>query len=268
VRAIRSLAILTVAKFVVLIGLVFAGIRLFVMPPTGAAPLPAGEFDFGAATLLLIYAYTGFESAVVPAGEARDPARDMPRALLLALGLVALLYLAIQLVATAAVPDLATSTTPLLDAAAVLLGPVGAIILMLGVLASVGGNLLGAIFSVTADFVCTGARWVAAQVVCRRASEVPHSGEFHCHVRRRVVPAGGLGDVHFPGGDGHPVATSDVHPGLCGGASPACPSVATGRFRPAGRSAGADSRYCRQHFAADRGEARIAAGDGGVRAGR
>ena len=147
VRAIRSLAILTIAKLFVLIGLVFAGIRLFVMPLTGDAPLPAGERDFGAATLLLIYAYVGFESAVVPAGEARDPARDMPRALLLGLGVVALLYLAIQLVATAAVPDLATSTTPLLDAAAVLLGPGGAIILMLGVLASVGGNLVGAIFS-------------------------------------------------------------------------------------------------------------------------
>ena len=147
VRAIRSLAILTIAKLFVLIGLVFAGIRLFVMPLTGDAPLPAGELDFGAATFLLIYAYVGFESAVVPAGEARDPARDMPRALLLSLGVVALLYLAIQLVATAAVPDLATSTTPLLDAAAVLLGPVGAMILMLGVLASVGGNLVGAIFS-------------------------------------------------------------------------------------------------------------------------
>ncbi len=58
------------------------------------------------------------------------PARDMPLGLLLALGVVTLLYALIQMVSMAAVPDIAASTSPLLDAASILISPVGAIILI------------------------------------------------------------------------------------------------------------------------------------------
>jgi amino acid transporter len=148
VRAIRSLAILTVLKLTALFLLVGAGIVFL-----GADILPRFESgfpavrDIGAATLLVVYAFSGFESAVIPAGESRNPGRDMPLGLLLALGVVTLLYVLIQMVSMAAVPDIATSTSPLLDAASVLIGPVGVIILILGVIASVGGNLVGAMFS-------------------------------------------------------------------------------------------------------------------------
>ncbi len=148
VRAVRSLAVLTVLKFAVLIGLVIIGLAMFGgevvrqvswQPPTGS--------DMGAVIVLLIYAYVGFEQAVVPAGEARNPARDMPRGLLLGLAGVAVLYVLIQMVSMAVVPDIATSTTPLLDVAATLLGPLGAALLMLGVVASVGGNLVSTTFT-------------------------------------------------------------------------------------------------------------------------
>ena len=148
VRAIRSLAVLTVLKFAVLIGVVVVGVAVLggdVVRQVRLAP-PQG-IDLGAAILLLIYAYVGFESAVVPAGEARNPRRDMPRGLLLGLLAVALLYLLIQLVSMAAVPGIATSSAPLLDVAAALLGPVGAGLLMLGVVASVGANLVGTTFT-------------------------------------------------------------------------------------------------------------------------
>ena len=101
----------------------------------------------GAVIVLLIYAYVGFEQAVVPAGEARNPARDMPRGLLLGLTVVVILYVLIQMMSMAVVPDIAASPTPLLDVAATLLGPLGAGLLMLGLLASVGGNLVGTTFT-------------------------------------------------------------------------------------------------------------------------
>lgn len=148
VRAIRSLAILTVLKLAALFLLVGVAVILL-----GDEVLPRFESEIpavgslGAATLLLVYAFAGFESAVIPAGEARNPARDMPLALLLALGAVALLYVVIQMVSMAAVPDIADSTSPLLDAASALIGPIGAFVLMLGIIASVGGNLVGAMFS-------------------------------------------------------------------------------------------------------------------------
>ncbi len=148
VRAIRSLATLTAAKLAALFLLVSVGAGYLgsdLLPRfDGAVPSAS---DVGLAALLLTYAYGGFEFAVIPAGESRNPARDMPIALLLALGVVALLYLSIQLVSMAAVPDIATSTSPLLDAASALMGPIGSVILMLGVVASVGGNLVAGIFS-------------------------------------------------------------------------------------------------------------------------
>ncbi|HCD87112.1 MAG TPA: cationic amino acid transporter, partial [Algoriphagus sp.] len=86
---------------------------------------------------------------VVPAGEAKRPERDMPLGLLLGLGIVAILYMLIQLVSQAAVPDLASSTTPLLDASSALFGEIGAVILMIGVATSVIANLISSMFSAT-----------------------------------------------------------------------------------------------------------------------
>lgn len=147
-ESIRSLALFTIIKFSVLILFVFGGLLYLgsdVLPSLNAPMPPAG--DLGAAVLLLIYAFVGFEGAVVPAGEAKNPEHDMPLALLLGLGSVVLLYMMIQLVSQAAVPDLASSVSPLLDASAALFGGIGAIILMIGVVTSVTGNLVGTIFS-------------------------------------------------------------------------------------------------------------------------
>ena len=147
VRAIRSLGMFTVLKFIALLGLVFFGFPYLGLPDVDAMRQGSLAPDIGGAILLLMYAYVGFESATVPAGEARNPARDMPRALLLGTLVAGLLYLCIQLISMAALPDLANTTTPLLDVAAVLFGDTGAVLLMAGLVASVGGNLLGAIFS-------------------------------------------------------------------------------------------------------------------------
>lgn len=148
VQTMRSLAVLTVMKFIPLVALVVFGLA-YLGPdafPVADTPLPAAG-DFGAATLLLIYAYVGFESAVVPAGEAKNPARDMPRGLIMGLAVVTVLYILIQAVSVAVHPGVAGSDSPLLDVADALIGPVGAVLLMGGVVASVGGNMVGSIFS-------------------------------------------------------------------------------------------------------------------------
>ncbi|MDN3202812.1 APC family permease [Algoriphagus sediminis] len=147
-ESMKSMGLFTLIKFTVLIGLVFSGVIMLgpeVIPSFDSA-LPMGS-DIGAATLLLIYAFVGFEGAVVPAGEAKNPERDMPLGLILGLAVVVFLYMAIQLVSQAAVPDLASTKTPLLDASAALFGEPGAIFLMVGVTTSVIANLIGAMFS-------------------------------------------------------------------------------------------------------------------------
>jgi len=150
VESIRSMTLFTVIKFAVLILLPLGGFILLgsEVIPSFDSPIPPSA-DLGAAALLLIYAFVGFEGAVVPAGEAKRPERDMPLGLLLGLAVVAALYIVIQLVSQAAVPDLANSKTPLLDVSAGLFGPVGAILLMVGVAASVLANLVSSMFSAT-----------------------------------------------------------------------------------------------------------------------
>lgn len=150
IESIRSMTLFTVIKFAVLILLPLGGFILLgsEVIPSFESPIPPSE-DLGAAALLLIYAFVGFEGAVVPAGEAKRPERDMPLGLLLGLAVVAILYMVIQLVSQAAVTDLANSKTPLLDVSASLFGPIGAIVLMVGVAASVLANLVSSMFSAT-----------------------------------------------------------------------------------------------------------------------
>jgi amino acid transporter len=147
-NAMGALGGLTVLKFVPLVALVAWGLAQ--MPQQVLAHLsPAAPPDgnLGAALLLVFYAFVGFESGLVPAGEARDPRRDMPRALFWALGVVSVLYFALQAVSLAALPELAGSTRPLVEVGDRLFGPSGAILVLVGMTASIGGNLAGALFS-------------------------------------------------------------------------------------------------------------------------
>ena len=59
------------------------------------------------AMLLAVFAFVGFEASLVSAGETRDPRRDMPFAIAASLLIVLVLYLGVQVVCMAAVPDLA-----------------------------------------------------------------------------------------------------------------------------------------------------------------
>lgn len=95
-------------------------------------------------SIVLLFAFTGVESALVVGGELRDPARTVPRGILLGMGGVTILYLSIQLVAQGVLgPTLAGATTPLADAAGAAIGPWGRQLLLLGVVVSTFGYLSG-----------------------------------------------------------------------------------------------------------------------------
>ena len=61
------------------------------------------------AALLLIFAYGGFENTAAPAGEFKNPRRDIPFALLVEIGIVTTLYVAVQWVALGTVSDLGSN---------------------------------------------------------------------------------------------------------------------------------------------------------------
>ena len=93
------------------------------------------------AMLLLVYAYGGFEGALFVGGETTNPKRDTPIALLTALGVVCVIYTAVQFAVVAILPDAGASTRPLADAAQRFLGPAGGIAIALAALVSAYGYL-------------------------------------------------------------------------------------------------------------------------------
>jgi len=101
----------------------------------------AGFSEWLRALLLLMFAYGGFESAVIPLAEAKNPRRDAPSALLLGLSAAAVLYLAAQITVLATLSEPAAASRPLADAARVMLGGTGAILITIAALISVYGWL-------------------------------------------------------------------------------------------------------------------------------
>ena len=122
----------TVAKLLPL--LLFIVVGLFTMRGENLHVATAPTADSVArASLLLLFAFLGVESALVPSGEVRDPARTVPRAIFLAMGAVSLLYVSVQVVAQGLLGDaLAGDPTPLASAAAVAMGPAGRTLMLVG----------------------------------------------------------------------------------------------------------------------------------------
>ena len=144
----RFNAAATVAKLLPLALLIVVGLvtmrwsnLAWTSPPSAAA--------VSRASVLLVFAFLGVESALVPSGEVEDPARTVPRAVFTAMAVVALLYVAIQLVAQgllgAALPG---DPTPLASAAGVALGPAGRTLILVGSAVSMFAYVSGMILAV------------------------------------------------------------------------------------------------------------------------
>ena len=121
-----------------------AGIAIALTPPWPApGPVPTLT-EFEAGLLIVLYAFVGFESAVIPAGETRNPARVLPRAIYLTIGVTTLLYFLVQLAFVSALPGGGVDDkAPLIDLGAWLAGPFGATALTFAALASLAGSLHG-----------------------------------------------------------------------------------------------------------------------------
>jgi amino acid transporter len=143
-----SLAInfFTVSKLAPL--LAFMAVGLFFIEPVNFE----GMFDlsgggFGAAVLMLMFAFGGYELITIPASESLSPRRDAPRALLLTIAIVCAVYFLVQLVAAGTLSSLETSGTPLADAAEAFGGAGFGIIIAIGGLLSIAGSNAGSMLA-------------------------------------------------------------------------------------------------------------------------
>lgn len=136
----RAVNLFTWAKAVPL--LVFVGVGLFFVRSDRVELLALPQAGtLREASLLLIFAFGGFENANVPAEEVKNPRRDLPIALLTAVAVTAVLYVLIQVVALGTLPDLARDPTPLASAARQFMGAGGGTLMTLGAVISTIGSL-------------------------------------------------------------------------------------------------------------------------------
>jgi basic amino acid/polyamine antiporter, APA family len=132
--------LITVGKLAALFAFVVIG--LFYLQPENFKfyALPERS-SFSKAVLILIFAFFGFEMALVPAGEVKDPKKAFPFALLFALVAVSVVYVLVQVVSIGTLPDLGISQRPLAEAASNFMGQYGAALIAAAALMSILGNL-------------------------------------------------------------------------------------------------------------------------------
>jgi APA family basic amino acid/polyamine antiporter len=139
----RLNTVTTVAKLLPLLLIIVVG-AFAVRPENFAVVAAPAASDVARTSVLLIFAFAGIESALVPSGEVRDPARTVPRAIFIAMLGITLLYLALQLVAQGVLgAELGAQPTPLAEVAGRVLGPWGRSLLLVGAAVSMFGYVSG-----------------------------------------------------------------------------------------------------------------------------
>ncbi len=144
---VRTLSVFTFLKAIPLILLVLIGLRSVGPEVLFPASIPTID-DVGGTTLLLIYAFVGFEQVLISAGETANPRRTIPKALLGTVVVTAAFYFLIMLVYVSVLGDEAANGGTLVDIGGRLLGPVGATVITLTAVFSIGGNLSGTMLTV------------------------------------------------------------------------------------------------------------------------
>ena len=134
--------VVTIGKLLPLIFFILVGI-FYVKPVNFNAVQAAtgmGQASFGAAALLIFYAFTGFESIAVAAEDMDNPEKNVPKAIILVILFVSIFYMFIQVICIGILgTNLATSQAPIADAANVFMGPLAKAMITAGTLISIGG---------------------------------------------------------------------------------------------------------------------------------
>jgi amino acid transporter len=124
--------------------LAFVAVGVFFMDVERLRPdasVPVNDLATGA--LLLIFAYGGYETVPVPAGEARDPRSAVPFALIMTIVVVTIVMVLVQVVTLGTLEQATRTATPLADAAGVFMGAAGVLLLTVGATISTSGNSMG-----------------------------------------------------------------------------------------------------------------------------
>jgi len=139
-RAIGALNILTLLKILPILILIGLGLSHVSSETLLPSQLPALD-QMGGTALLLMYAFIGFEGAVVTAGETKNPRSALPKALIFTVLAITGLYFLIQLTYVSVMPPGSESGAPLVEMGRILAGHWGGVMIICAAIFSVGGNL-------------------------------------------------------------------------------------------------------------------------------
>ena len=133
----------TAAKLVPLMIFVIAGLIYVVERHPSSVFSPSGNrmANWLDGLFLLFFAYGGFESALIPMSEAKNPRKDAPVALFSALALLAVIFASVQFIVARVLNDPASTDRPLATAASHFMGTGGTVLMVAGAMISVYGHL-------------------------------------------------------------------------------------------------------------------------------
>ncbi|WP_233075751.1 APC family permease [Paraglaciecola chathamensis] len=137
-RVVAVLGAMTLFKILPLLILMFVGISA--APCAANVVLPQFSAVEGIA-LAALYAFVGFENATIPAGETKEPQRAMPRALMIGLAVVTLMYFGLQWAYSHSVIAGTGTDAPLTSLAGEYGGDIGASLIAATIVMSVLANL-------------------------------------------------------------------------------------------------------------------------------
>ena len=139
-NGMRTLTFFTLLKVVPLVVMIILGVQYFAPESMLPASLPVIE-DLGGTTILLMYAFVGFETVLITAGETTKPRATIPKTMILTVIATGVLYFLIMLVYISVLPGPADPEATLVDVGRVLLGTAGVVAITLAAVFSIGGNL-------------------------------------------------------------------------------------------------------------------------------
>ena len=143
----RAIQTVTVGKLLPLLLLIAVGLFAAKGSNLSWAGIPPTS-DISRTALILIFAFMGFESALTPSGEVKDPVRTVPRSIFIGLVSVTILYILIQIVSQGVLgAELAANDkAPLAETARRVMGSGGRVLVLIGAAIStigfVGGDIL------------------------------------------------------------------------------------------------------------------------------
>lgn len=139
--------VLTILKLAPLLLLIIVGFGFFAFHPetltSNYLPFaPLGFGNFGAALVLIFWAYVGFEMGTLPASEVKNPRKTIPKAIITGMIIVTIFYLLTNFVVYGLHnwTVLQSTKIPLVLTGTLLLGTAGAAIMAIGALVSVSGS--------------------------------------------------------------------------------------------------------------------------------